>query len=194
MAGGHQRHLLYPYPLEWISCLGSGLCRAGGGHSGGCGNCGYVYAVIAVTRPGARWTMLTCTQPPAPCLRSPAAIHARGAAFAPDAGACPTSARCYGVSSTSASEFGTSATWSTDGGEFWLAGPSGASSIRSAIACPAARTCYTAGAQGMITRTANGTAYVTDGHPTTRDLYGIACIDEVTCYAVGDGGTILARQ
>ena len=34
-------NLLYHYPLEWISCLGSGLCRAGGGYFGGCGNCGY---------------------------------------------------------------------------------------------------------------------------------------------------------
>ena len=33
-----------------------------------------------------------------------------------------------------------------------------------------------------------------DGHPTTRDLYGITCANAVTCYAVGDGGTIVARQ
>jgi hypothetical protein len=35
---------------------------------------------------------------------------------------------------------------------------------------------------------------VADGRPTTRDLYGITCVDAVTCYAVGDGGTIVARQ
>ena len=198
--------LLFPYPLEWVSCLGSGLCRAGGGYFGGGGNSGYVYAVVAVTRPGARWTMLTC-QPGFPCYNALMAIHPfpPGAPFSPDAGACPTSARCYGVSSiSSGTEPGITegvgyagpgpVSWSADGGELWLAGPSGAGSIRTAIACPAARTCYTAGDQGMITRTANGTAFVADGRPTTRDLHGITCVDAVTCYAVGDGGTIVARQ
>ena len=147
--------------------------------------------------------MLTC-QPGFPCYNALMAIHPfpPGAAFSPDAGACPTSARCYGVSGTSASEFGTKAgyagpgpvSWSTDGGELWLAGPSGASSIRNAIACPAAKTCYTVGDQGTITRTANGTAFVADGRPTTRDLYGITCADPSICYAVGNGGTIVARQ
>jgi len=193
---GDCRDLLYHYPLEWISCLGSGLCRAGGGYFGGCGNCGYVYAVVAVTRPGVPWTMLTCAQPPAPCNKALAALHPYppGSAFSPDAGVCPASARCYGVSSMSPFDPGTGVHWSADGGQLWLEGSSGASSIRTAIACPAARICYTAGDQGTITRTANGTAFVADGRPTTRDLYGIACVDAVTCYAVGDGGTIVARR
>jgi hypothetical protein len=184
--------LLYHYPLEWISCLGSGLCRAGGGYFGGCGTCGFVYAVIASARPGTPWTMLTCAQPPAPCNKALAAMHPspRGGAFSPDAGACPTSARCYGVSLFA----GNGVAWSADGGELWLEGPSGASSVRNAIACPAARTCYTAGDGGTITRTVNGTAWVADGRPTTRDLYGLTCVDAVTCYAVGDGGTIVARR
>jgi hypothetical protein len=180
-------NLLFAYPLEWVSCLGSGLCRAGGGYFGGGGNSGYVYAVVAVTRPGARWTMLTCAQAPAPCNKASAVVHGSGAAFSPDAGACPASGRCYGIS-------GTAVAWSADGGELWLEGPSGAGSIRNAIACPAAKTCYTAGDQGTITRTANGTAFVADGRPTTRDLYGITCVDAVTCYAVGDGGTIVTRR
>ena len=185
-------NLLYHYPLEWISCLGSGLCRAGGGYFGGCGNCGFVYAVIASARPGTPWTMLTCAQPPAPCNKALAAMHPspRGGAFSPDAGACPTSARCYGVSLFA----GNGVAWSADGGELWLEGPSGASSVRNAIACPAARTCYTAGDGGTITRTVNGTAWVADGRPATRDLYGLTCVDAVTCYAVGDGGTIVARR
>jgi len=83
---------------------------------------------------------------------------------------------------------------STDGGELWLGGPAGASSLRSAIACPAALICYTVGNQGMITRTANGTAFVADGRPTSHDLYGITCVDRSTCYAVGDSGTIVARH
>ena len=182
---------LFPYPLEWVSCLSIGLCRAGGGYFVG-GNSGIIYAVLASARPGAPWTMLTCTQPPAPCLKALATAQSAptGAAFSPDAGVCPTSVRCYGVSGIT----GNGVNWSADGGQYWLGGPSGASSVRSAIACPAARTCYTAGNQGTITRTENGTAFVADGHPTTRDLYGITCADAVTCYAVGDGGTIVARQ
>jgi len=183
--------LLFHYPLEWISCLSSGLCRAGGGQFLG-GSSGIIYAVLASARPGAPWTMLTCTQPPAPCARALATEQPTptGAAFSPDAGVCPTSARCYGVSGIT----GNGVNWSADGGKYWLGGPSGASSIRTAIACPAARTCYTAGDGGTITRTVNGTAWVADGRPTTRDLYGITCADAVTCYAVGDGGTIVARR
>jgi hypothetical protein len=185
--------LLFNYPLEWISCLSSGLCRAGGGHFGGCGSCGDVYAVVAVTRPGAPWTMLTCPQPPYPCSRT-INSSARGSPFAPDAGVCPTAARCYGVFSTNPFDPGNGVDWSTDGGALWAFGPSGASSIRNAIACPAARICYTAGDQGTITRTVNGTAFVADGRPTSRDLYGITCANAAICYAVGDNGTIVARQ
>ena len=184
---------LFSYPLEWISCLSGGLCRAGGGHFGGCGACGDVYAVVAVTRPGAPWTMLTCPQPPYPCSRT-VNRSARGSPFAPDAGVCPTAARCYGVFSTSPFDPGNGVDWSADGGALWSFGPSGASSIRNAIACPAARICYTAGDQGTITRTVNGTTFVADGRPTSRDLYGITCADAAICYAVGDNGTIVARQ
>ena len=141
---------LFAYPLEWVSCLSSGLCRAGGGEFLGCGRCGIAYAVLAVARPGAPWTMLTCTQPPAPCVKALATMQPPpvGSAFSPDAGVCPTSARCYGVSSTNPFDPGNGVNWSADGGKFWLGGPSGASSIRNAIACPAARTCYTAGTRG----------------------------------------------
>jgi hypothetical protein len=38
---------LYGYPLEWVSCLSSGLCRAGGGNADGCGFCGSTYAPLA---------------------------------------------------------------------------------------------------------------------------------------------------
>jgi photosystem II stability/assembly factor-like uncharacterized protein len=185
---------LYTYPLEWISCLGSGLCRAGGGYFGGCGACGYVYAVVTVTRPGAPWTMLTCPEPRLPCFRS-IDPSAHGAPFAPDAGDCPTSARCYGLRSTSPFDPGNGMNWSADGGELWLAGePSGAGSLRTAIACPAAQICYTVGDQGTITRTVNGTAFAADGRPTSHDLYGITCVAAAICYAVGDNGTVVARR
>jgi hypothetical protein len=120
--------------------------------------------------------------------------HPLGAGFSPDAGACPTSARCYGVSRTGPFNTGNGMNWSEDGGELWLNGPSGATSVRTVIACPAERTCYTAGGGGTITRTTNGTAFVADGRPTTHDLYGLTCVDAVTCYAVGDSGTIAVRH
>jgi hypothetical protein len=153
-----------------------------------------VYAVVTVTRPGAPWTMLTCPEPRLPCFRS-IDPSARGAPFAPDAGDCPTSARCYGLRSTSPFDPGNGVDRSTDGGELWLGGePSGASSLRNAIACPAALICYTAGNQGTITRTVNGTAFAADGRPTSHDLYGITCAAAAICYAVGDNGTIVARR
>jgi photosystem II stability/assembly factor-like uncharacterized protein len=172
---------LFGYPLEWVSCLSSGLCRAGGGHFLGCGHCGFAYAVLATTGPGRPWKLLTCS--PGTCTT-----------FSPDAGVCPTSARCYGVYSTSPFDAGTIVYRSVNGGAGWQGGPSGSGRLRSDIACPAALTCYTVGSHGTITRTTNGTSFAAEGSPTTRDLNGIACVSAVTCYAVGASGTILARR
>ena len=47
---------------------------------------------------------------------------------------------------------------------------------------------------GTITGTVNGTAFAADGRPTSHDLYGITCVEAAICYAVGDNGTIVARQ
>ena len=189
---------LFPYPLEWVSCLSSGLCRAGGDTSsaGTAGSYTPSSPRLDPARPG------RCSRAPSPPPRAPGP-------WRPPAGSDrrgvltrrgrlpherPLLRRLRHQRADFTQEPATSVNWSADGGEYWLGGPSGASSIRNAIACPAARTCYTAGNQGTITRTANGTAFVADGHPTTRDLYGITCADAVTCYAVGDGGTIVARQ
>ena len=60
------------------------------------------------------------------------------------------------------------------------------------IACPAARTCYTAGAGGMITRTTNGTRFAKVKTPVRRNLNGITCITTTACYAVGADGAIEA--
>ena len=79
-----------------------------------------MYAVIAATRPGAAWTMLTCPDYVFPCfgkeMASQATAHQRSLLrrlqhqpFDP----------------------GNSVYWSSDGGELWLeAEPSGASSLR----------------------------------------------------------------
>jgi photosystem II stability/assembly factor-like uncharacterized protein len=113
---------------------------------------------------------------------------------APDAGDCPTSARCYGVFSTSPFDSGTNVKLSVDGGKDWTSVPSGSSSIREDLACPAAQTCYTVGDHGTITRSTNGTAFVAERSPTVANLYGITCTDTNVCYAVGDNGTILVRR
>jgi hypothetical protein len=62
------------------------------------------------------------------------------------------------------------------------------------IACPAALTCYLAGTRGSIARITNGTTLAAQRSPTARELFGIGCAGPYACYAVGDGGTILALR
>lgn len=173
---------LYGYPLEWVTCLSSGLCRAGGGTVLGCGHCGYAYAVLVTRGPGKPWS---CVQSAATCASS-----------APDVAACPTSTRCYGVDSTN--QFSAPDVFvlrSTDGGADWpQVGPTLTSSVLNDIACPATLTCYLAGSHGSIAKITNGTRLAAQRSPTTRDLYGIACTGPDTCYAVGNHGTMLALR
>jgi len=61
------------------------------------------------------------------------------------------------------------------------------------IACPAALTCYVAGTR--LDRPDHERDHLGRQHsPTARNLYGIGCAGPATCFAVGDGGTILARR
>jgi photosystem II stability/assembly factor-like uncharacterized protein len=174
----------YGYPLEWVSCLSSGLCRAGGGDLVNCGHCGFAYAVLVTRGPAQPWR---CAQSTAMC-----------ADVAPDAADCPASAGCYGVQSTNpfgGPHGGVNVYQSSDGGAHWVpVGPvqGGRGSVLNAIACPAALTCYLAGSGGSIARITNGTTLTAQRTPTTRDVYGIGCAAPSTCYAVGDDGTILA--
>jgi hypothetical protein len=171
---------LYGYPLEWVSCLSSGLCRAGGGHLLDCGHCGFAYAVLVTRGPGQPWI---CAQSAAAC------------GGGPDAADCPTSTGCYGVQSTNPFGPDIFVGQSTDGGAGWVpVGPvqGWSSSVLNAITCPAALTCYLAGSGGSIARIINGTTLTAQRTPTARDLYGIGCAGPATCYAVGDDGTILA--
>jgi len=177
---------LYGYPLEWVTCLASGLCRAGGGDLVACGQCGFADAVLVTRAPGQPWICASaCTQPP-------------GGGGAPDAADCPASAVCYGVQSTNpfgGPDGGVNVSKSTDGGAHWGAvGPvqGWSASVLNAIACPAALTCYLAGTAGSIARITNGTTLAAQPTPTHDDLYGIGCAGPATCYAVGDHGTILA--
>jgi photosystem II stability/assembly factor-like uncharacterized protein len=179
----------YPYPLEWVTCLGTGLCRAGGGNFL-CSVCGFVYAVLVTRGLDEPWA---CSLSGANC-----------AWFGADAADCPTSTFCYGVQTTDpllccnySSSFGNGTTIerSTDGGVDWAGiGPAVNRSVFNDIACPAALTCYLAGSDGAIARITNGTTYTAQPSPTTSNLYGITCTDTTVCYAAGDDGTILVRR
>jgi photosystem II stability/assembly factor-like uncharacterized protein len=174
--------ILYPYSLEWVTCLSSGLCRAGGGHVLGCGHCGFVYAVLVTHGPGRPWA---CVQSATTC-----------ASLAPDAADCPASTRCYGIDSTNPfSEPDISVLRSADGGASWQqVGPDWTRSVLNDIACPATLTCYLAGTRGTVARITNGTTVTAQPTPTARDLFGIGCASPCACYAVGDDGTILALR
>jgi len=172
---------LYGYPLVWVSCLGSGLCRAGGGNVLGCGHCGFAYAVLVTRGPGQPWA---CAESTAACTE-----------LSPDAGDCPASTSCYGVQSTNPFGPENFVVRSADGGASWAhVGSDWTSSVLNDIACPAALTCYVTGSRGTIARIMNGTTVTAQRTPAARDLYGIGCADPAACYAVGDNGTILARR
>ena len=170
---------LYGYPLEWVSCLSGGLCRAGGGAVCG-GHCGFAYALLVTRGPGQPWA---CVDSGPTC------------GGGPDAADCPTSRDCYGIQSTNPFGPGISVLGSTDGGAQWgSVGPAQgwSGSVLNAIACPAALTCYLAGSSGSVARITGGTTLAAQRTPTAHDLYGIGCAGPATCYAVGDDGTILA--
>lgn len=173
--------LAYPYPLEWVTCLSSGLCRAGGGYLLGCGHCGFARAVLVTRGPGRPWACVT---------------SAATCAAAPDVADCPASTRCYGIDSTNPfSEPGIFVLRSGDSGASWQqTGPAWSASVLNDITCPTALTCYLAGTRGTIARITNGTALAAQRTPTTRNLYGISCTGPATCYAAGDKGTILALR
>jgi hypothetical protein len=171
----------YAYPLVWVSCMSSGVCRAGGGHVLGCGHCGFAYAVLATRGPGMPWA---CPESAATCTT-----------LAPDAGDCPAGSSCYGIQSTNPFGPGNVVVRSTDGGAGWVpVGPDWTSSVLNDIACPVALTCFIAGSRGTIARITNGTTSTAESTPTTSDLYGMGCAGPATCYAVGGIGTILVRR
>ena len=165
----------FPYPLEWISCLGY-FCRAGGSTFIGSHE-GYASRVLAARRPGAPWTPAKNSY-----LRT-----------SPDTVVCPSISRCYGIWSTSPFAPGNDVFLSKDGGGDWAQKSSGSSKIRNAIACPGARTCYTVGNQGTITASVNGSPFAAQKSPTSHDLYGITCVNLTTCFSVGNKGTIVSR-
>jgi len=170
----------YGYPLEWVSCAPGGPCWAGGNqlvdsHSG------FASALLVTPGPGGPWRLEPGCPASGPCQEP-----------VTDVGACPASTRCFAVNNSS--PFG-------EGSSVGIYAPSGkqgpsvtvpAGLVINDIACPAERTCHTAGAGGTITRTVNGTVFAPVKAAARKNLYGITCVTASACYAVGAGGTILA--
>jgi photosynthesis system II assembly factor YCF48-like protein len=172
---------LYSYPLEWVSCAPTGPCWAGGNQLIGSHE-GFAGAWLVTSAPGGSW-------------RSEPDCPANNPCSAPvtDVAACPSSAGCYAVNYSNPFGDGSSTVTSytaTGRNGPGLTVPSGL--VINDIACPAAGTCYTAGAGGVILRTTNGTRFTPVKTATRANLYGITCVTTSACYAVGAAGTIEA--
>jgi photosystem II stability/assembly factor-like uncharacterized protein len=164
-----------PYPLEWVSCGSSASCRAGGSTFIGSHE-GYATLIITTRTLETRWNPVGSSAAPAP-----------------DSARCPTAARCYGVWSSSPFNPPNEIWLSSDGGASWTQHSSGSTKLRNAIACPAARTCYSVGNQGTITASLNGSPFASQRSGTSHDLYGVTCVGVQVCFAVGNRGTIVTR-
>jgi photosystem II stability/assembly factor-like uncharacterized protein len=165
-----------PYPLDWVSCPTAGACFAGGtqlvsSHQG------FAAAILRMTAPGHAWVL----------------VRGRSLGLSLDDAVCPRVAVCLGVFSTNPFGLDTSVYRTTDGGLTWTTHPAGSPRVRNAIACSGPNRCTTVGNQGTITQTTTGALFHKVHSPTSRNLYAVTCITAVTCYAVGNAGTILAR-
>ncbi len=117
--------------------------------------------------------------------------------------ACPNATTCYALGRGNKDTIVT-----RDGGVHWRSQSTPTDTVLNSIACPSATTCYAVGhAVGpvfgdLLQMSPKGTVVVThDGGAHWRrqrspagygDLYGIACPDTLTVYAVGQYGIILA--
>src|SRR5580704_13256861 len=171
----------YRYPLEWVSCAPSGPCWAGGNQLVGSHE-GFASALLVTPAPGGSWRLEPGCSANNPCSEPPT-----------DVGACPAANRCYAVDNSNPFGDGSSTI-----GIYTPTGQNGPSVTVPAgllindIACPAARTCYTAGTGGVILRTTNGTRFAPVKTHGRENLNGITCVTTSTCYAVGAAGTIEA--
>ena len=171
----------YRYPLEWVSCAPSGPCWAGGNQLIGSHE-GFASALLVTPAPGRSWRLEPGCSANNPCSEPPT-----------DLGSCPDSTGCYAVNNSNPFGDGSSTV-----GFYTATGRNGpgvtvpAGLYITDITCPAARTCYTAGAGGTITRTTNGTRFAKVKTPVRLNLNGITCITTAACYAVGADGAIEA--
>ena len=168
---------LYGYPLEWVSCAPSGPCWAGGNQLVGSHE-GFAAAWLVTPAPGGSWRLEPGCRP--------------GVCSGPvtDVGACPAASRCYAVNNSSPFGDGSSVSIYTATGQNGPSVSAPANLVINDIACPAARTCYTAGAGGVILGTTNGTRFTRVKTSARKTLYGITCVTTSLCYAVGAAGTI----
>jgi len=172
--------VFYGYPLEWVACAPAGPCLAGGNQLIGSHE-GFAAAWLMTPAPGGHWRL----EPGCPV----------GGCSEPvtDVGVCPASKLCYAVNNSSPFGDGSSVTRYTPAGNGANATvPAGL--VIEDIACPAARTCYTAGTKGTILRTTTGARFTPVKAPAKQELNGITCVTTSACYAVGADGTIEALR
>jgi photosystem II stability/assembly factor-like uncharacterized protein len=175
-------NVAYGYPLEWVFCAPSGPCWAGGNQLVGSHD-GFASALLVTPAPGGSWRLEPGCPASGPCSEP-----------VTDVGACPTGTGCYAVNNSSPFADGSTV------GIYTATGQNGpnvtvpASLVINDIACPAARTCYTAGAGGVILRTTNGTTFTPVKTVARENLDGITCVTASDCYAVGAAGTIEALR
>jgi hypothetical protein len=173
----------YGYPLEWVSCApASGPCWAGGNQLVGSHE-GFASALLVAPAPSRSWRL----EPGCP---------ASGACSEPvtDLGDCPASNLCYTVNNSSPFANGSNVIIYTATGRQGPAVTVPNGLVINAIACPATRTCYTAGTKGVITRTTTGTKFAPVKTSARENLNGITCVSPCACYAVGAAGTIEALR
>jgi hypothetical protein len=170
---------LYGYPLEWVSCSPSGPCWAGGNQLVGSHE-GFAAGWLVTPAPGGSWRL----EPGCPPGICPEPVT--------DVAACPTSTGCYAVNNSSPFGEGSTVSIYTAAGHLGPSVTMPAGLVINDIACPAAHTCYTAGAGGAILRTTNGTRFTPVKTTARENLDGITCITASACYAVGAAGTIEA--
>ena len=153
--------------------------RAGGGNQLIGSHEGFAAALLMTSTPGGSWR-LDPTCPPSGCSWP-----------VTDVGACPTGTGCYAVNNSNPFGDGNSTV-----SIYTATGQNGPgvtmpnNVVLADIACPAARTCYTVGAGGVILRTTNGTRFTAIKTSVRENLNGITCITASDCYAVGAAGTI----
>jgi photosystem II stability/assembly factor-like uncharacterized protein len=171
----------YRYPLEWVSCAPSGPCWAGGNQLIGSHE-GFAAAMLMTPAPGGSWRLVPGCAASNPCSEP-----------VTDVGACPASTGCYAVNNSNPFGDGSSTVsiyTATGQNGPNVTAPTGL--FINDITCPATRTCYTAGAGGVVLRTTNGTRFTRVKTSTQENLEGITCVTASACYAVGAAGTIEA--
>jgi hypothetical protein len=159
------------YVLQWISCQSALSCRAGGDTFIG-SHQGFAGAVIRTDNGGRTWTLM----------------HS---GLDANVGTCPTTSICTGVFyQPDSPNHDIDLMRSTDGGLSWSS--TSISTALTSIACAGPTFCELAGPHGALAMAIARRVFV-QRSPTRRDLSAVACPRMDACYAVGAGGTILAR-